>query len=45
MARLLAMAMTCNQTRVFNLVHTRKARLETYLPGDSKIYHQITATN
>lgn len=41
MARLLAMAMACNQTRVFNFVHTQGAS-ETYLPGDSKIYHQIT---
>lgn len=41
MARLLAMAMACNQTRVFNFVHTSGAS-ETYIPGDSKIYHQIT---
>lgn len=41
MARLLAMAMACNQTRVFNFVHT-SGTSETYLPGDSKIYHQIT---
>jgi hypothetical protein len=41
MARLLAMAMACNQTRVFNFVHTQGAS-ETYLPGETKIYHQIT---
>ena len=41
MARLLAMAMACNQTRVFNFVHTAGAS-ETYVPGESKIYHQIT---
>ncbi|HEX5007935.1 MAG TPA: DUF1552 domain-containing protein [Hyphomonadaceae bacterium] len=41
MARLLAMAMACNQTRVFNFVHTAGTS-ETYLPGSSKIYHQIT---
>jgi hypothetical protein len=41
MARLLAMALACNQTRVFNFVHTSGAS-ETYLPGESKIYHQIT---
>ncbi|RYD67589.1 MAG: DUF1552 domain-containing protein [Verrucomicrobiaceae bacterium] len=41
MAKLLAMALACNQTRVFNFVHT-SGTSETYLPGDSKIYHQIT---
>lgn len=41
MARLLAMALVCNQTRVFNFVHTAGAS-ETYMPGDSKIYHQYT---
>ena len=41
MARLLAMAMACNQTRVFNFVHTAGAS-ETYVAGESKIYHQIT---
>lgn len=41
MARLLAMALVCNQTRVFNFVHTAGAS-ETYLPGDSKIYHQYS---
>jgi hypothetical protein len=41
MAKLLAMALACNQTRVFNVVHTSGAS-ETYLAGQSKIYHQIT---
>jgi hypothetical protein len=41
MAKLLAMAMACNQTRVFTFMHTQGAS-ETYLPGESKIYHQIT---
>jgi hypothetical protein len=41
MARLLAMALACNQTRVFNCVHTPGAS-ETYIAGDSKIYHQYT---
>jgi hypothetical protein len=41
MARLLAMALACNQTRVFNFVHTSGAS-ETYVPGETKIYHQIT---
>jgi Protein of unknown function (DUF1552) len=41
MAKLLAMALACNQTRVFNVVHTAGAS-ETYLAGQSKIYHQIT---
>ena len=41
MARLLAMALVCNQTRVFNFVHTAGAS-ETYLPGDAKIYHQYS---
>ncbi|HVY89433.1 MAG TPA: DUF1552 domain-containing protein [Hyphomonadaceae bacterium] len=41
MARLLAMAMACNQTRVFNCVHTPGSS-ETYIAGDSKIYHQYT---
>ena len=41
MARLLAMGLACNQTRVFNFVHTASAS-ETYLAGESKIYHQIT---
>lgn len=41
MAKLLAMAMACNQTKVFNFVHTAGSS-ETYIAGDSKIYHQIT---
>jgi hypothetical protein len=41
MARLLAMGLACNQTRVFTFVHTAGAS-ETYLAGQSKIYHQIT---
>lgn len=41
MARLLAMAMACNQTRVFNCVHTPGSS-ETYVAGDNKIYHQYT---
>ena len=41
MARLLAMGLVCNQTNVFNVVHTAGAS-ETYLPGDSKIYHQYS---
>jgi len=41
MAKMLAMAMACNQTKVFNFVHTAGSS-ETYIAGDSKIYHQIT---
>ncbi len=41
MAKLLAMGLACNQTRVFNFVHT-SGTSETYLAGQSKIYHQIT---
>jgi Protein of unknown function (DUF1552). len=41
MAKLLAMALACNQAKVFNFVHTPGAS-ETYIPGESKIYHQIT---
>jgi hypothetical protein len=41
LARLLAMGLACNQTRVFNFVHTAGTS-ETYLIGQSKIYHQIT---
>jgi hypothetical protein len=41
LARLLAMGLACNQTRVFNFVHTAGSS-ETYLAGQSKIYHQIT---
>ena len=41
MARLLAMGLACNQTRVFNFVHTPGIS-ETYIAGETKIYHQIT---
>ena len=41
LARLLAMGLACNQMRVFNFVHTPGIS-ETYLTGQSKIYHQIT---
>src|SRR5215510_16539106 len=41
MARLLAMGLACNQSRVFTFVHTAGAS-ETYITGQSKIYHQIT---
>jgi hypothetical protein len=41
MARLLAMGLACNQTRVFNMVHT-PGFSTTYVRGDSKTYHQIT---
>ena len=41
MAKLLAMGLACNQSRVFTFVHTAGAS-ETYLAGQSKIYHQIT---
>jgi hypothetical protein len=41
MAELMAMALACNQTRVFTVVHT-SATSETYLAGDSDIYHLHT---
>jgi len=41
LAKLLAMGLACNQTRVFNFVHTAGIS-ETYIAGESKIYHQIT---
>lgn len=41
MAKLLAMGLACNQSRVFNMVHTPGAS-ETYIAGDSKIYHQYS---
>ena len=41
MAQLMAMAIACNQTKVFNVVHT-SATSEAYLEGDSKIYHLHT---
>ncbi|MDX1491882.1 MAG: DUF1552 domain-containing protein [Pseudohongiellaceae bacterium] len=41
MARLLAMGLACDQSRVFNFVHTAGTS-ETFIGGQSKIYHQIT---
>lgn len=41
MAKLLALGLACNQTKVFNFVHTAGLS-ETYVAGESKIYHQIT---
>lgn len=41
MGKLMAMALACNQTKVFSVVHT-SATSETYLPGDSNIYHLHT---
>ncbi len=41
MGRLLAMGLACNQSRCFNFVHTAGTS-ETYIAGESKIYHQIT---
>lgn len=41
MAQLMAMALACNQTRIFNVVHT-SATSEAYLPGDTSIYHLHT---
>jgi hypothetical protein len=41
MAKLLAMGLACNQSRVFNVIHTPGAS-ETYIAGDSKIYHQYS---
>jgi hypothetical protein len=41
MGRLLAMGLACDQTRVFTFVHTAGTS-ETYISGQSKIYHQIT---
>lgn len=41
MAKLLALGLACNQTRVFNFVHTAGIS-EAYIAGESKIYHQIT---
>ena len=41
MAKLLAMGLACNQSRVFTFVHTAGSS-ETYVAGQSKIYHQIT---
>jgi len=41
MAKLTAMALACNQTKIFNVVHS-SATSETYLPGDTSIYHSHT---
>ncbi len=41
MAKLLAMGLACNQTRVFNMVHTPGSS-NTYIGGETKTYHQIT---
>jgi len=41
MGKLTAMALACNQTKLFNVVHT-SATSEAYLPGDSMIYHSHT---
>lgn len=41
MAELMAMALACNQTKVFSVVHT-SATSEAYLAGDSAIYHLHT---
>ncbi|MAT35127.1 MAG: hypothetical protein CMK06_08285 [Ponticaulis sp.] len=41
MSKLLAMGLACNQTRVFNMVHT-PGTSTTYVAGEAKTYHQIT---
>jgi len=41
MARLLAMGLACNQSRVFNFVHT-PGLSTAYIAGETKTYHQIT---
>jgi len=41
MGKLLAMGLACNQTKVFNFVHTPGSS-DTYEAGTSKTYHQIT---
>lgn len=41
MARLMALALACNQTKVFNVVHSSSTS-EAYLPGDTSIYHLHT---
>lgn len=41
MARLLAMGLACNQTKVFNFVHT-PGLSTAYIGGETKTYHQIT---
>ena len=41
MSKILAMGLACNQTRVFNMVHT-PGTSTTYIKGEPKTYHQIT---
>jgi hypothetical protein len=41
MAKLLAMGLACNQTRVFNFQHSEGAS-QAYIQGESKTYHQVT---
>lgn len=41
MAKLTAMALGCNQTKIFSSVHT-EATSSTYLPGDAQQYHLHT---
>jgi len=41
MGKLLAMGLACNQSKVFNFVHTPGSS-DTYEAGTSKTYHQIT---
>lgn len=41
MAELMAMALACNQTSVFNVVHSGSTS-EAYLPGDTATYHLHT---
>jgi len=41
MGQLTAMALACNQTKIFNVVHT-EAGSQAYLPGDNMVYHTHT---
>lgn len=41
MVKLIAMALACNQTRVFNYVYST-ATSEIYMPGDHTVYHGHT---
>jgi hypothetical protein len=41
MGKLMAMALACNQTKVFNVVHS-PATSEVYLKGDASVYHLHT---
>lgn len=41
MADLMAMALACNQTKIFNVAHTN-AGSSAFLPGDPSIYHLHT---